>query len=99
MSVIHSDGRIGEPGLFDDLHAAGARHVEIRDDQVEALASLDASGRVLSARSLRNVKVVRIGDADTLSLLRHTSLVLTQGAFDEVQKREQAVVAKKGASA
>ena len=81
--------------ILNKMGVKGACLIGIQSD----LPADQARSVVLSARSLRNVKVVRIGDADTLSLLRHTSLVLTQGAFDEVQKREQAVVAKKGASA
>ncbi|MCI0652127.1 MAG: 50S ribosomal protein L4 [Planctomycetes bacterium] len=49
---------------------------------------------VLSCRNLRDVKVVPISEADALSLLRHRSLLLTEGAFKELQEREQRIGAK-----
>ena len=43
---------------------------------------------VLSCRNLHRIKVVPIKAADTLSLLEHSSLLLTGAAFDELQEVE-----------
>ena len=45
----------------------------------------------LSCRNLRGVEVLPVADFNTLSLLKHRSLVLTAEAFDEIQARESAI--------
>ena len=57
-------------------------------------AGLDApqvKNLLLSCRNLERVRVMAIAEADTLSLLKHRALLLTAGAFDEVQQKESEV--------
>lgn len=51
----------------------------------------------LSCRNLHGVEVLPVSDFNTLALLKHRNLVLTQDAFQEIQENENAVAAGGGA--
>ena len=54
-----------------------------------SMAIDDRHGIALSWRNLRRVQVLPVKDFNTLALLKNRKLVLTEAAFDEIQKKEE----------